>query len=79
MSFITIAVGGFLYLNGTNPLDSQLLYYGAVFQLISHGIIISMIFALVDTLEKTAGGLARQLPALSFLIIAAFLASVVIT
>ena len=86
MSFITIAVGGFLYLNGTNPLDSQLLYYGAVFQLISHGIIISMIFALVDTLEKTAGtrnipslgGLARQLPALSFLIIAAFLASVAI-
>ena len=86
MSFITIAVGGFLYLNGTNPLASQLLYYGAVFQLISHGIIIAMIFALVDTLEKAAGtrqipslgGLARKLPVLSFLILAAFLASVAI-
>ena len=86
MSFITIAVGGFLYLNGANPLASQLLYYGAVFQLISHGIIIAMIFALVDTLEKAAGtrqipslgGLARKLPVLSFLILAAFLASVAI-
>ena len=86
MSFITIAVGGFLYLNGANPLASQLLYYGAVFQLISHGIIIAMIFALVDTLEKAAGtrqipslgGLARKLPLLSFLILAAFLASVAI-
>jgi NADH-quinone oxidoreductase subunit M len=86
MSFITIAVGGFLYLNGSNPLASQLLYYGAVFQLISHGIIIAMIFALVDTLEKAAGtrqipslgGLARKLPVLSFLILAAFLASVAI-
>ncbi len=86
MSFITIAVGGFLYLNGSNPLASQLLYYGAVFQLISHGIIIAMIFALVDTLERATGtrnipslgGLARQLPVLSFLILAAFLASVAI-
>ncbi|MEM0133825.1 MAG: NADH-quinone oxidoreductase subunit M [Thermoplasmatales archaeon] len=86
MSFITIAVGGFLYLNGSNPLASQLLYYGAVFQLISHGIIIAMIFALVDTLEKATGtrqipslgGIARKLPGLSFLILAAFLASVAI-
>ncbi len=86
MSFITIAVGGFLYLNGSNPLASQLLYYGAVFQLISHGIIIAMIFSLVDTLEKSTGtrqipslgGLARKLPGLSFLILAAFLASVAI-
>ncbi len=86
MSFITIAVGGFLYLNGSNPLASQLLYYGAVFQLISHGIIIAMIFSLVDTLEKATGtrhipslgGLARKLPGLSFLILAAFLASVAI-
>jgi NADH-quinone oxidoreductase subunit M len=86
MSFITLAVGGFLYLNGLNPLASQLLYYGAVFQLISHGIIIAMIFALVDTLENAAGtrqipslgGLARKLPVLSFFILAAFLASVAI-
>ncbi len=86
MSFITIAVGGFLYLNGSNPLASQLLYYGAVFQLISHGIIIAMIFALLDTLEKATrtrsipslGGLARKLPGLSFLILAAFLASIAI-
>jgi proton-translocating NADH-quinone oxidoreductase chain M len=86
MSFITLAVGGFLYLNGANPLASQLLYYGAVFQLISHGIIIAMIFALVDTLENAAGtrlipslgGLARKLPVLSFFILAAFLASVAI-
>ncbi len=86
MSFITIAVGGFLYLNGSNPLASQLLYYGAVFQLISHGIIIAMVFALVDTLEKATGtrqipslgGLARKLPVLSFFILTAFLASVAI-
>ncbi len=86
MSFISIAVGGFLYLNGSNPLASQLLYYGAVFQLISHGIIIALIFSLVDTLEKSTGtrqvtslgGIARKLPGLSFLILAAFLASVAI-
>lgn len=86
MSFVTLAVGGFLYLSGSNPLDSQLLYYGAVFQLISHGIIIAMIFGLVDTMEKATGtrkiqslgGLARKLPGLSFLILASFLASVAI-
>jgi NADH-quinone oxidoreductase subunit M len=86
MSFVTLAVGGFLFLNGTNALDSQLLYYGAVFQLISHGVIIAMIFSLVDTMENATGtrniaslgGLARQLPGLSFLILASFLASVAI-
>ncbi len=57
-----------------------------MFQLISHGIIISMIFSLVDTTEKATGtrlissmgGIARKLPGLSFLILAAFLASVAI-
>ncbi|MGC8645486.1 MAG: complex I subunit 4 family protein [Thermoplasmata archaeon] len=86
MSFVTLAVGGFLYLAGSDPLASQLLYFGAVFQLISHGVIIAMIFSLVDTLEKTAGtrnipslgGLARQVPFLSFLILVSFLASVAI-
>ncbi len=86
MSFITIAVGGFLYLNGSDQLASQLLYYGAVFQLISHGIIIALIFSLIGTLEGAAGtrdvmslgGLGRKLPFLSFLILAAFLASVAI-
>jgi len=86
MSFITLAVGGFLYLGGSNHLASQLLYFGAVFQLISHGVIIAMIFSLVDTVEKTAGtrnisslgGLARQVPFLSFLILVSFLASVAI-
>jgi len=89
MAFITIAVGGFLYLvttNSSNIIAEKLLFYGAVFQLISHGIIISMIFSLVDTTEKATGtrlissmgGIARKLPGLSFLILAAFLASVAI-
>ncbi|MEM0127813.1 MAG: NADH-quinone oxidoreductase subunit M [Thermoplasmatales archaeon] len=86
MSFVTLAIGGFLYLAGSNPIASQLLYFGAVFQLISHGVIIAMVFALVDSVEKTAGtrnmsalgGLAKQVPFLSFLILAAFLASVAI-
>ncbi|MCL4412675.1 MAG: NADH-quinone oxidoreductase subunit M [Candidatus Thermoplasmatota archaeon] len=89
MSFITIAVGGFLYLISTgssNVLIEKLLFYGAVFQLISHGIIIAMIFALVDTTEKTTGtriinsmgGIARKVPGLSFLLLLAFLASVAI-
>ncbi|MEM1613980.1 MAG: NADH-quinone oxidoreductase subunit M, partial [Thermoplasmatales archaeon] len=86
MSFVTLAVGGFLYLSGSNIIASQLLYFGAVFQLISHGVIIAMIFALIDSVEKTTGtrnmsslgGLARQVPFLSFLLLASFLASVAI-
>lgn len=86
MSFITLAVGGFLYLMNSNPLASQLLYYGAVFQLLSHGIIIALIFSLIGTMENSTGtrniaslgGLARKLPALSFLILASFLASIAI-
>lgn len=89
MAFVTIAVGGFLYLVTTSSTDliaEKLLFYGAVFQLISHGIIISMIFSLIDTTEKATGtrnisslgGIARKLPGLSFLILASFLASVAI-
>ncbi len=89
MAFVTIAVGGFLYLVASGSSDiiaEKLLFYGAVFQLISHGVIISMIFSLVDTTEKATGtrlissmgGIARKLPGLSFLILAAFLASVAI-
>lgn len=85
-SFIIIAVGGFLYLNGGNSIAALMLLYGAVFVLISHGLIISLIFSLIDTMENATGtriinslgGLARQLPGLSFLILAAFLASVAI-
>ncbi len=86
MSFISIAVGGFLYLAGSNPLASELLYYGAVFQLLSHGLIITLIFSLTGTMEDAAGtrnisslgGLARKLPTLSFLILVAFLGSIAI-
>jgi len=84
MSFITIATGGFLILG--SGLYATLLYYGAVFQIISHGLIISLIFSTVGSVEKSTGtrnivsmgGLARKVPFLSFILLASFLASVAI-
>ncbi len=84
MSFITIATGGFLLLG--SGIYATLLYYGAVFQIISHGLIISLIFSTVGGIEKSSGtrnivslgGLARKVPYLSFLLLVSFLASVAI-